>query len=105
MRTKVANTREVPPDELLSESWKEEEGSAGIGGLVPVLGAVALFVALALIPTPSNNADMIGSQNVAYETPAQIASRYAASEATEWVATWVFATDSDCRLCSDHPVC
>ena len=83
MRTKVANTREVPPDELLSESWKEEEGSAGIGGLVPVLGAVALFVALALIPTPSNNVDMIGSQNVAYESPAQIAGRYAASEATE----------------------
>ena len=35
-----------------SRSWKEEEGAPGVGGfLLPAVGAVVVFIALALVPS------------------------------------------------------
>lgn len=47
----LANRAVAPPVELLSEQWKvgtetSGGGGGGVGGLVPVLGAIALVVAL-----------------------------------------------------------
>ena len=47
----LANRAVAPPVELLSEQWKVGTetgggGGGGVGGLVPVLGAIALVVAL-----------------------------------------------------------
>lgn len=55
-RKKVAVIKERPPEELLSEAWKEadESDGSGGGGLAPVVGGVIfaiLLVVLAQIPT------------------------------------------------------
>jgi hypothetical protein len=55
-RKKVAVIKERPPEELLSEAWKEADDSdgSGGGGLAPVVGGVIfaiLLVVLAQVPT------------------------------------------------------
>lgn len=55
-RKKVATIKERPPEELLSEAWKEADDSdgEGAGGLVPVVGGVIfalLLVVLAQVPS------------------------------------------------------
>ena len=75
-RKKVANVKEANiADELLSESWKEEEGAPGIGGFVlPIVGAAVIFVALALVPS-GNNEIYVGSQPVMLESADSIRAR------------------------------
>lgn len=57
-RKKVAAIKETPPEELLSEAWKESEGSQGEGGgIVPIIGGVVAAVALfafAQVPVGGN---------------------------------------------------
>ena len=76
-RKKVAATQLAPPDELLSEAWKEstEDGVAFDAGGAIKLGLVTIgIIALALIPTGDQN---VGQAPAApLPTAQQIRSKY-----------------------------
>tara|TARA_B100000524_G_scaffold242976_1_gene130095 strand:- start:582 stop:1241 length:660 start_codon:yes stop_codon:yes gene_type:complete len=81
-RGKVANVKGPAPSELLSESWKEDEGSSeGGGSLVPVLGTLVALVALvAFSQVPIGTVETFNDgRSASVESPAEIRARYAAA--------------------------
>ena len=74
VRKKVANIDGPPPDELLSESWKEaEDAGFDVGPVLKGAAAAAVLFAFSLVPA-GNNIDLQPTPTI--ESPAEIKARY-----------------------------